>query len=370
MTSPSTGTLPQVCFIIPVVHPQSPLVKDYQAVEDFMKMTLQSVVRQRHIDARAIVVCHQLPTWSRDFSDHVSFLFIPPHEHFGPTPADRTLQIEKIIALDKGRKYLFGILFAEMRLSPKFVVPMDADDFVHRDLGAIINKEAERQADKDGFTFLQGYHVEFSGEALEREVATAVIVDRFDLTCGSSRVFRAERIASEIAATVPTLWDRRTEMIRTENANESVLSSAFLDEVATLDAEDDQAPEDYVRRLGVHTNLAVHYRLGELERALAAKGCGHANHAGRRQGSVHWHRVIGLARRDELEDGFGLRMSAERRRPGSAVGRWATFLKNEDVTVVREVLWSVAKHRLRAVARTILRRRGSRTTRRARAAGV
>lgn len=117
-----------LAFITPLRHPRNSA--DYGRVEELLADTLNSIARQSCEDYVAIVVGNQRPAWRLPERAHfVEVDFPPPSVHQGPCTGRAPSVWDKTTKLGTG-------LVAARAFDPEYVMPVDSDDFVHRDLAA------------------------------------------------------------------------------------------------------------------------------------------------------------------------------------------------------------------------------------------
>lgn len=117
-----------LAFITPLRHPHNSA--DYAHVESLLNDTLTSINRQTCEDYVVIVVGNRRPASALPERTHfVQVDFAPPSAHRGPCTG-RTPSI-----WDKSTKLGIGLVAAR-KFGPEYVMLVDADDFVHRDLAA------------------------------------------------------------------------------------------------------------------------------------------------------------------------------------------------------------------------------------------
>jgi hypothetical protein len=135
-----------IAFITSILHPAN--CRSYEKVGRLLERTLRSVCRQSDGDFIVVVVSNCMPP--AHFDDprvlHVHVDFPPAHRPKGPPP---DLEQRR---LDKGTKYAAGLIYARA-YHPTHVMFFDADDFIHRDIAAVVNGRPEA----DGWYIDQGY---------------------------------------------------------------------------------------------------------------------------------------------------------------------------------------------------------------------
>ncbi len=292
MTAASPTDAQGITFVLPLVHPQGAKVENYAVVEAILRETLTSLMAQAGPSPHVVVVCHQAPDWAEDFGPQVRFLVIADHPGFAAG--------HNHVQVDKGMKYVLGTWVALRDHAPAWVMLMDGDDFVHRDL---LTHLQVQDPPEDGFLLAGGYHAALRPAATGFRLEAALRVNTFNDTCGSCRVFRAEALERRIAAFQPALPPlTRDQMVD----DRGVLETGFIDLVvaATAPLRDDQA--GLIRVLGRHVRQKEHFSFTRVTEALVAKGCGHGNHDGPKAGEIHWHKVTAVTAPDRFLQDFGL----------------------------------------------------------------
>lgn len=120
-----------LAFLTSLRHPDT--ASDYARVELLLKQTLASIARQSCRDFVVIVVGNRKPMF--ELAPNVLFIqvdFPPP-----PQPNDVLANLEGV-KWDKGSKLAVGLLAAR-QYHPDYVMIVDADDFIHRDLAAFVH---------------------------------------------------------------------------------------------------------------------------------------------------------------------------------------------------------------------------------------
>ncbi|MCV7421452.1 glycosyltransferase family 2 protein [Mycobacterium yunnanensis] len=123
-----------IAFITTLRHPQNSA--DYAMVESLLADTLASVTRQTSDDFVALVVGNRRPPFDLPRRTHfVEVDFDPPTNRAGARTGMRPL------IWDKGTKLGVG-LAAARDFDPEYVMFVDADDFVHRDIAGYVHDHA------------------------------------------------------------------------------------------------------------------------------------------------------------------------------------------------------------------------------------
>lgn len=288
-------------FVIPVVNPGNAKVRSYATVEAVFRETIQSLLSQGHDDTIVVAVCHRIPSWAADFGDRVRFIDVGDHRAFAPN--------RNHVRVDKGMKYALGCLQAIGRDNARFVMLADADDFVRTDLAETVLGTHLPPARQDGFLITRGVHVQIDWSASRPAVTGAFEVTRFNKTCGSCRVFAAAPLRRALETMDSHLFYHADDLGEPDGRGAILPPTQLLD---YLDGLTDPIRHDeggVVRILGRHTRQRGFFSFEFLEQPLAAKGCGHQNHDGRRHGEVHWKRVTRFVRPSSFLEDFGLASS-------------------------------------------------------------
>jgi hypothetical protein len=156
-----------LAFITTLRHPQNSA--DYGRVETLLRDTLASLTRQTSDDYVVIIVGNRRPAFPLPArTAFVEVDFEPPSAVRGPQTGPAS------VIWDKGTKTAVGLIAAR-EFEPEYVMPFDADDFVHRGIAAFAHDHPGR----DGWVVDRGwvYSRARNAYALRR---------RFFLICGTS----------------------------------------------------------------------------------------------------------------------------------------------------------------------------------------
>lgn len=285
--------------LIPVVHPEGSRIQSYEEVEALLKTTLTSILSMEGPPARIGVMCHKVPDWAPEMPEHVRFLDLGPKPLLPPE--------RNHVQIDKGLKYILGIVWAFSEAAPAFIMPCDGDDYLHHDLRNEIFANEHLLDAKDGFVVINGVHAMLEWEDGHLNIAAAFNVSDFHVTCGTCRIFRGPQLHERVMqvagnlADLPQTWktDLRTRTSRVGEASRDTL-------VGSLESLFDEG-RGIVRLLGRHAKLYPEIALLPLQRTLVAKGCGHGNHDGKRGGDIHWHRITGILPNPDFVEQFGVK---------------------------------------------------------------
>lgn len=134
-----------LAFVTTLRHPLN--TSDYRRAEAFLQDTLASIANQSCDDHVTIIVGNRAPAFDLPARTHfVQVDFPAPSTQQGPRTGMGPL------IWDKGTKIGIG-LAAARRFDPEYVMFVDSDDFVHRDLAAFTRDNPGR----DGWMFTRGW---------------------------------------------------------------------------------------------------------------------------------------------------------------------------------------------------------------------
>ncbi len=308
---PASGTGGDLGVIIPLVHPEGAKVSDYGRVEAMLRVTLASILNVDGGPPQVIVVCHRVPDWAKAMPECVRFLDLGNHSLLAPGLHD--------VQVDKGLKYLAGLHHMLAAGRPRWIMLADGDDFLHRSLLKSV-RSAEGQLDgADGFIITKGVHVSLGWTGDRLAVTSAFAVSEFNKTCGTCRIFDAARLdqaASVLLGGLPPAPD-----CFSDDAGHRRLTPmpGYLEALYASAGKDGETEDGLVRLLGRHVRQSPHFRFAPLDEPLAAKGCGHGNHDGPKNGEIHWGRMTGFMGNKAFAAAFGLKglVDADQPRPNS-----------------------------------------------------
>ena len=180
-------------FITSLRHPRN--CTSYKQVLLILENSLRSICNQNASDYEVIVVCNEIPSlqFSHAKIHYVKVDFPPPSDIQGSE-----IGIEAI-RLDRGAKYLIGLLFAK-RFSPTHSMFVDADDFVSNRIAGFVSEHRN----DPGWYVSEGYIY----SAGSNEIG---ILKRFNANCGSCYIVRY------LLYTIPA--ETRLDMSREEIVN-------------------------------------------------------------------------------------------------------------------------------------------------------
>ena len=289
-------------FIIPVVHPNGHKVSNYSHVEIALKDTLKSLQRQTYRDAKVIVVCCQLPTWAGQMGDNVHFLDVSNSEIFAANRND--------VKVDKGLKYILGMLYASEHFQPSLYMLADADDYVDTRIAEYSLKSLNKKfGDEriDGYLIDKGLQVEVSIPLEEKlNYQNAYLVKKFNASCGTCRIFKEKSLSDKLLQVHPNIFEISRQWLSHKQGN------TFLVPPALISWLDDLCKDAYfeewhiVNVLGRHITQESHFNFIPFPKVGAAKACGHGNHDGPRKGGLHRDKIISKLPIGLFKGNFGI----------------------------------------------------------------
>ena len=272
-------------FVIPVRNPEDDKVSNYQCIETALHETVRSLTRQTWENTHVVVVCHQVPLWSSDYSNQVTFLDVSNLSVFPPNTNP--------VRVDKGLKYIIGILYAKKNLNPVLVMPMDADDYVNINLAKSLIWKNHFNKLSDGYMIKKGLHINLEvTPQYSIEYEAAYQIRNFDHSCGSCRIFKSRSLMKRLRSIDTNIaekfsyWPSKLPNASLKVPEEPVIWLSDRSK-STYHTED-----SIVNILGRHINQNAYFKFSSLSLIGAAKGCGHGNHDGPRQGEVHQDKLI------------------------------------------------------------------------------
>jgi hypothetical protein len=173
-----------LAFITTLRHPLNS--ENYDHVESLLQDTLASLSQQSCDDYVVIIVGNRRPAFPLPKrATFVEVDFPPPSDHKGP----RTGHAPAI--WDKGTKNGVGLVAAR-DFGPDYVMFVDADDFVHRELAAFVNARTGHP----GWVVKRGWKYSRARNAYR-------LHRRFYTVCGTSFIipFEAYEVPSEVTVT-------------------------------------------------------------------------------------------------------------------------------------------------------------------------
>jgi|GEM_PF-5046872 hypothetical protein len=272
-------------FIIPVRNPFDEKVSDYRVIETLLRKTIDSLTKQQGVKSNVIVVCHQVPSWSMAFGEQVTFLDVSKSSVFPPNTNP--------VRVDKGLKYAIGALYSKKTFDPGLIMLMDADDYVNCNLAQSLIGFNPFSFKLDGYLITKGIHVALEvNKDYSVNYIESYLVKDFDKTCGSCRVFRSNSLLEKLRYIDADIekyfsdWPQRKNDGSVEVTEKSILwlsektKSSYMNE------------DNIVNILGRHINQNRYLKLKPISMVGAAKGCGHGNHDGPKQGNMHKDKIL------------------------------------------------------------------------------
>ena len=288
-------------FVIPIRNPWDHKTKNYRTLEAVALETIRSLSNQRHTNSHIVVVCHKVPEGAEALGANVRFLDVANHAAFGPNTNS--------VQVDKGLKYILGILYARSTLNPSLIMPMDADDFVHRDLALHTHQLFEAGPSCDGYLITKGAQVRIRVNSRHKiKYQQAFWVDQFNKSCGSCRVFNAKRLYDRLTAIDPDILESFEPWNEPDppNALRVAVPAHLTYRIKKATLGHHQSTEGIVNVLGRHIRQEPTFEFKRLDLPGAAKGCGHGNHDGPRRGRIHTRSIVDSVKIRDFLDIFGL----------------------------------------------------------------
>lgn len=286
-------------FVIPVRNPDDDKVNNYHCIEAVLHKTVESLTKQVYENIQVIVVCHRIPSWSSSLGDKITFLDVSRIPIFPPN--------RNPVKIDKGLKYTIGILYAQHTFKPALIMPMDSDDYVNTSLAKKLIAKKYFSDKLDGYIIKKGLHVTLSLESnFSMSYGSAYLVREFDRTCGSCRIFKIDSLMKKIRAINTDLEHRFMSWPSKSHDLSIIVPSEPVEYLSNISKDSYFNEESIINTLGRHINQDAYFRLSPLSLIGAAKGCGHGNHDGPKQGVVHGERVISRYPTEKFYHNFGL----------------------------------------------------------------
>jgi hypothetical protein len=286
-------------FIIPVRNPFDEKVSDYRVIETLLRKTVDSLTKQQVVKSNIIVVCHQVPSWSIAFGEQVTFLDVSKSSVFPPDTNP--------VRVDKGLKYTIGSLYAKKTFDPSLIMLMDADDYVNCNLAQSLIGFNPFSFKLDGYLITKGVHVALKiNEDYSVNYIESYLVKDFDKTCGSCRVFRTNSLLEKLRSIDIDIekyfsdWPQRKNNGSVEVPDKSI---SWLSEKTKSNYLNE---DSIINILGRHINQNQYLKLKPVSIVGAAKGCGHGNHDGPKQGDMHEDKIMREIHIDQFQHLFGL----------------------------------------------------------------
>jgi len=287
-------------FIIPVRNPDDKQVKNYGTIEQLLHKTIASLCNQKNGAVHVIVISHRTPEFVAQLPENVTFLDVSNISIFQSG--------RNQVRVDKGLKYIIGILYAAQYLKPKFIMPMDADDYIHVGLSNYIhNREHVSDEKADGYLIQRGVHVLLDvKQGAEIRLHRAYQIRNFNLTCGSCRIFNFSRLMAKLSINYPELENQFSDWPQRDTNKRIAVPEKPVQWLDSITREQYNNEISLVNALGRHMNQSLNFKFIPLAFVGAAKGCGHGNHDGPLGGDVHEDKIIGIYPLHNFLDDFGL----------------------------------------------------------------
>lgn len=155
--------------------------KDFDRVENYLKLTIESLRAQSGGSFKVIVVTNELPTFdpNGELCEYCLVDFPPP---------ERNKKIEsfsdeqyRIFMRDKGVRLTAGLLFAQ-KFNPDYVYFLDCDDWLSTRISSFIEKDNDAA---DIYVGAKGYFLNISDKRIKRK-------DGLVRFCGSTIAYKNE----------------------------------------------------------------------------------------------------------------------------------------------------------------------------------
>ncbi|MFG6106877.1 glycosyltransferase family A protein [Leptothoe sp. EHU-05/26/07-4] len=290
-------------FILPVIHPDSVKVSNYEHVEIVLKRTLESLRRQTFTDIKIIVVCCKIPDWAKDIGDNIYFLDVADSKTFKPN--------RNIARVDMGLKFIVGILYALEKFKVDLFMRVDGDDYVNSNLAkyAINSLDKTLQSSTvDGYIINKGLQIEVKVNSNnEIEYGNTYFIRRFNSSCGTCRIFKQATLRAKLLEIHSDIFSKSSHWLAAHQERTVAIPTEMTDWLDQI-SKDHYAEEWHpVNILGRHINQSEYLNFENFPFLGAAKACGHGNHDGPREGKIHQDKMIGKLPKSILESTFGIK---------------------------------------------------------------
>jgi len=219
--------------ILPLIHPEHRSVQNYTKIEQCLLWTLQNLLEHR-TSIMVVVVGHRPPTWIHTFQKQVHFIQVEAHlfqllkdlddgtctiEDAPPRFLPYLISSGMFHNKDKGLKYFIGLLYLTLlpkKQQPEFVGILDADDFIHRDIGRQLRKAPRHM---NMFVIQQGYLMMCapSTTALQLHITGLYPLRDFSHICGTNRFFRFRSLCDLLWRRLrPDIPHHPSQLLRTQ----------------------------------------------------------------------------------------------------------------------------------------------------------
>lgn len=164
-------------FLSCIRHPDTS--NNYKRIEELFETCAHAVCGQTNKNFIYIVVCNQIPEIS--FSDErIKFVEVNIEKPVGHRES---------VLMDRANKRLIGLTYANKFYEPEYIMMLDADDLVSRDLVEKIESN-EKMKNTGGFRIDKGYLFDLKNQKWQRKYG----MNRY---CGSTLVFKYGQISEE-----------------------------------------------------------------------------------------------------------------------------------------------------------------------------
>lgn len=290
-------------FVIPVRNPMDAKVKDYRTVQAILQQTVKSVLSQTdYANIQVVIVMHGHPSICISEDPRITLLDVSTAQVFGVDPPS--------VQIDKGLRYVIGMLYAYQAFRPRFVMPMDADDFVNSEIARYVSSRLQSSSVVDGFLIESGLNIQLTvTDDYHVRYDKAFIVKNFHLSCGSCRIFFADRLFAKISEIDPDIF-RRFSTWESGSKGQLIVPADSALWLHRRTRQEDEAAHEIIHLLGRHVRQEPTFSFESLSILGAAKGCGHGNHDGPRAGALHFDKIISEMSIAEFVTRFGLLVSS------------------------------------------------------------
>lgn len=292
-------------FILPVIHPDSVKVSNYEHLEIVLKRTLESLQRQTFTDIKIIVVCCKIPDFSKEIGDNIYFLNVADSTTFKP---DRN-----IARVDMGLKFIVGILYAIEKFKVDLFMRVDGDDYVNSNLAKYAINSLDRtlrSSTIDGYIINKGLQIEVQVNSKnEIEYGDTYFIRRFNSSCGTCRIFKQATLRAKLLEINSDIFSKSSHWLTACQDNAVAIPPEMPDWLDTISREHYLEEWHPVNILGRHINQSDYLNFANFPFLGAAKACGHGNHDGPREGRIHKDKMVGKLPKSVLESTFGIKDS-------------------------------------------------------------
>ena len=137
-------------FVICLRNPGDKIVKNYQLIETLLEKTVSSLFKQTYSNVHVVIVCNRTPAWAANYGKSLHILnvsnspvFLPDHSHKN---------------IDKGLRWSIGSLFTLAKHGARYVMLMDADDYVNIHLAKYLIDLKDTDDNVDFYMIDKGIH--------------------------------------------------------------------------------------------------------------------------------------------------------------------------------------------------------------------